>query len=185
MTVTTTASGVQFGPAGQSRPAAGTWRVDPAQSQASFTARFAGRSLRGSLPLTGGVLITESIEDSTARLVARTNAVSTGSPVLDRLLAGPGFLDSDAFPEISFRSELLVWVPTGWRAIGRLQVKDAEHEVACPLDVRVGDPRPGGRRRIVISSSWVIDSHWVTGQRIPALSRSIVMTCSSALEPDL
>ena len=35
------------------------------------------------------VLITEPIQDSTARLIARAGAVSTGSPVLDRLLAGP------------------------------------------------------------------------------------------------
>jgi polyisoprenoid-binding protein YceI len=64
---------------------------------------------RGRLPLTGGVLITEPIEDSAARLVARTSAVSTGSTVLDRLLAGPGFLDAGSFPEVSFRSERLVW----------------------------------------------------------------------------
>jgi len=45
--------------------------------------------VRGRLPLTGGVLIAEPIEDSAARLAARASAVSTGSPVLDRLLAGP------------------------------------------------------------------------------------------------
>jgi hypothetical protein len=38
--------------------------------------------------------------------------------VLGRLLAGPGFLGAGACPEISFRSELLAWVPTGWRAAG-------------------------------------------------------------------
>ena len=75
--------------------------------------------MRGCLPLTGEVRITGPIGDSTARLAARTSAVSTGSPVLDRLLAGPAFLDARAFPEISFRSELLVWVPAGWRAVGR------------------------------------------------------------------
>jgi hypothetical protein len=67
--------------------------------------------------LSGVVLITEPIEDLTTRLAARAGAVSTGSPVLDRLLAGPGFLDAAAYPEISFRSELLAWVPAGWRAV--------------------------------------------------------------------
>ena len=38
--------------------------------------------------------------------------------MLDRLLAGPGFLDAGAYPEIRFRSELRAWVPTGWRAAG-------------------------------------------------------------------
>jgi hypothetical protein len=42
------------------------------------------------------------IEDSTEWLAARASAVSTGPPVLDRLLAGHGFLDAAAYPEISF-----------------------------------------------------------------------------------
>ena len=111
--------------------------------------------------------------------------MSTGSTVLDRLLTGPGFLDAGAFPEGSFRSERLGWVPAGGRAVGRLQVKGAEHELACLLDLQVGDPHAGDGPRIVITSSWVIDSRWVTRQWIPALGRRIVMTCSSSLEPDM
>jgi polyisoprenoid-binding protein YceI len=182
--VTTTTPGMQLPPGGQPRLAAGSWRVDPAQSQASFAASVLGRPVRGRLPLSGGVLITEPIEDSTARLIARAGAVSTGSPVLDRLLAGPGFLDAAAFPEISFRSELLACFPAGWRAAGRLQVKNAEHELACYLALHLGGTRPDGSPRILITSSWVIDSRWITRQWIPGLARRIVMTCSCSLEPD-
>jgi len=185
MPVTTTTPGIQIKPGEQPRLAAGSWRVDPAHSHASFAARVAGHTVRGRLPLTGKVIITEPIEDSTARLAARTNSVSTGLPVLDRLLAGPGFLDAGAFPEISFRSELLVWVPAGWRAVGRLQVKNTEHELACQLDLDLPGTRPGNLPRIIIASSWVIDSRWVTSQWVPALSRRIAMTCSFFLEPDM
>ena len=109
---------------------------------------------------------------------------------LDReLSAGRGaaasFLDAKAFPEIGFRSELLAWVPAGWRAVGRLQVKDAEHELACRFDLRLDDLRPGGPPGLKVASSLVIDSRWVTRQRIPALGRGIVMTCSLFLEPDM
>ena len=156
--MTATMPGHQFLPAGLPRLAVGSWRVDAGRSHASFAARAAGRSVRGHLPLTGRVLITDPIEDSTARLAARTSAVSTGSPLLDRLLAGPGFLDAGAFPEISFRSELLAWVPAGWRAVGRLQVKDTEHELAsrsiCALMTcsqadrsASGSPAPGSSTR--------------------------------------
>ena len=179
--MTTTTPGMRLPPGGQPRLTAGGWRVDPAQSYASFAASVVGRPVRGRLPLSGEVLITEPIEDSTARLAARAGAVSTGSPVLDRLLAGPGFLDAAAYPEISFRSELLVWVPAGWRAVGRLQVKDTEHELACQLSLHPGDTRPGGPR-IIIAGSWAIDSRWVTSQRIPALGHRIVMACSCLLE---
>ena len=106
--MSTTMPGQRFLPAGLSRRTAGSWRVDPARSQASFAARVAGRPVGGRLPLSGQMLMAEPIEDSTVRLAARTSAISTGSPWLDRLLAGPGFLDAAAFPEISFRSELLL-----------------------------------------------------------------------------
>ena len=183
--MTTMTPGMQLPPGGQPRLAVGSWRVDPARSHASFAARFAGQPVRGRLPLTGEVLITEPIEDSTARLLARASAVSTGSPVLDRLLAGPGFLDAGAFPEISFRSERLAWVPAGWRAVGRLQVKNAEHELACHLVLHLGGTRPDGSPRILITSSWLIDSRWITRQWIPGLGRRIVMTCSCSVEPDM
>ena len=180
-----TTSDHRFLPAGLPRLAVGSWRVDPARSHASFAARAAGRPVLGRVPLTGRVLITEPIEDSTARLAARTSAISTGSPWLDRLLAGPGFLDAGVFPEVSFRSELLAWVPAGWRAVGRLQVKDTEHELACRFDLRLGDQQPGGPQRVGVAGSWVIDSRWVTRQRIPALGRRVMMTCSLSLAPDM
>jgi hypothetical protein len=183
--VTTTTPGIQLPPGERPRLAAGSWRVDPAQSHASFAASVVGRPVRGRLPLTGRVLIAEPIENSTARLVARSGAVSTGSPVLDRLLTGPGFLDAGTFPEISFRSELLAWVPAGWRAVGLLRVKNVEHELACVLDPHLGDTRPDIPPRITIGSSWVIDARWITRQWIPGLARRIVMTCSFSLEPDM
>jgi YceI-like domain len=175
---------IQLRPVRQPLPAAGIWRVGRANSYASFAAQLAGRHVRGRLPLAGHVQITEPIEESTARLTARTGAVSTGSSVLNRLLAGPGFLDARAYPEISFQSDLLVRVPDGWRAVGRLQVKNAEHELACQLGARIAGSRAGSTPRLVIACTWVIDSTWVTRQRIPALGRRIAMTCSFQLDPD-
>lgn len=166
-----------------SRLTTGSWQVTPSDSHALFAARLAGRRVRGRLPLAGHVVITEPVEESTALLTARTSAVSTGSPVLDRVLGGPAFLDAQAYPEISFRTDLLAEVPTGWRAAGRLQVKDAEHELACEFGVHLGDARPGGAPDLVIACSWVIDSAWITSQRIPALSRRIEMSCSFRLCP--
>ena len=185
MLVTTMRPGIQVNPSAQRRPAAGDWRVDPARSYASFAVRAGGQTVRGRLPLTGRVLIAEPIEDSTAWLAARARQVSTGSHVLDLQLAGPGFLDAGAFPEISFRSELLAWVPTGWRAVGRLQVKGTEHELACRLDLGHGGEPLDDSPRLRVTSSWAIDSRWVTSQWIPGLSRRIPMVCSFLLEPDL
>lgn len=181
----TTTPDMQLRSGEQLLPAIGVWRVSPADSHASFAARLAGRNVRGRLPLAGQVQIAKPIEESTARLTARTSAVSTGSPVLNRLLAGPTFLDARAYPEISFEADMLVWVPAGWRAVGRLQVKNAEHELACQLGLQLGDSPPGSTPRLVIACTWVIDSSWVTSQRIPALGRRIAMTCSLRLDRDM
>jgi polyisoprenoid-binding protein YceI len=183
MTVTTTPD-IQLKPGEQPRLTTGSWQVGPEDSHASFAARLADRRVRGRLPMTGQVLITDPIEESMVWMTASTGGVSTGSPVLDRVLAGPAFLNARAYPEISFRSDLLVWVPAGWRAVGRLQVKDAEHELACQFGVHL-DTAPGGTPRLVIACSWVVDATWVSSQRIPALGRRIAMTCSFHLDPDM
>jgi hypothetical protein len=163
--------------------ATGSWRLAPADSFVSFTARLPWRRVRGQLPLTGQVLVTDPVEDSRALLTASTCAVRTGSPVLDRLLAGPAFLDAHNYPDVSFRSELLIWVPSGWRAVGRLRVKNNDHELACQFGLQFGHSTPGDVPRPVVTCRWVIDSAWVSGQRIPALDRRIEMACSFRLEP--
>jgi polyisoprenoid-binding protein YceI len=168
----------------------GSWRVDAARSYASFSARVAGGPVRGRLGLTGRVRIAQPIEDSEARLTARAGTLSTGSALLDQLITGPGFLDADSFPEISFQAELLVCVPAGWRAVGQLRLKGAERPLACQLDVVPGvRPADGlaasGLAGMTITSRWALDSRWVTRQRIPGLGRRIVMGCSVALAPGL
>lgn len=177
------ASGSQLQPAGQPGLVTGHWRVDPDQSRVLFAARVAGQPVHGHLPMTGWAEIAEPIEGSTAELAALTSAVSTGSAVLDRVLAGPGFLDAANFPEIRFRAELLVQVPSGWRAVGHLRIRDAEHELACLLTVRPGEPQPGGPACFILASTWVLDARWVTSHWVPGLSRRIAMTSCARLEP--
>jgi hypothetical protein len=80
---------------------------------------------------------------------------------------------------------MLAWIPAGWRAVGRLQVKGTEHELACRFDLRLNDLRPGYPPRLKVVGTLVIDSRWITRQWIPALDRRIEMTCSSSLEPDV
>lgn len=160
---------------------AGSWRVDPARSSASFTSRVAGRSVRGLLPLSGAAYVSPAVEDSSAELYAETGALRTGSAVLDRVLASPGFLDAETHPRIGFRSEMLVCVPTGWRALGQLWVKGTEHPLMCELDADLRHQQPG-RPAMIITTRWVIDPTWITTQRVPMLSGRVAMNCSVTLE---
>lgn len=159
----------------------GSWRVVSSRSSASFIARVAGRPVRGCLPLCGGAYVSASLEDSVAHLYAATGALHTGSAMLDRLLAGPRFLDSETHPDISFRSETLVCVPTGWRAVGRLRIKGTDHPLVCELEADLHDQQHASAAT-TIKTRWVIDSTWITTQRVPMLGRRIVMSGSLAVE---
>ena len=182
MTATPSASPPAIWSSGRPPLAAGGWRVDPDQSYAAFDARIAGGPLRGSLPLAGQVLIGPLAGESSAWLTARARFLSTRSAVLDGLLTGPGFLDAGAFPEITFRTGRLTSVPAGWRATGQLQVKSAEHALACQLGLAPASRQPAAPGVTVISR-WALDARWVTRQRIPGLRRRITMTCSITLSP--
>ncbi len=179
--MTTQTSSIDPGSRAGSPVPVGSWRVDPARSSAAFRTGLAGRRVEGRLPLIGGAVVTPSLEDSTAELVAMTEGVRTGHGLIDGLLASPNFLDAEAFPAIVFRSDLLVRVPTGWRAVGLLRVKGTDHPLACELDV--APSRLGARAaRVRLTTRWVIDSSWITTQRIPGLSRRIAMTCAVELD---
>jgi polyisoprenoid-binding protein YceI len=158
----------------------GAWRVDPSRSEALFTARLAGKRVRGRLPLARQAVVAAPIEDSAAHLVATTETVRTGSARLDHLLAGPGFLDAKVFPEISFRTQMLVQVPTGLRAVGQLQLKGIERTVVCEL-VPPRHVQPDDTA-MTFTSFWVIDSTWITARLVPTLSRRIAMSCLIGLE---
>jgi polyisoprenoid-binding protein YceI len=162
---------------------AGDWYVDPVRSHASFTARVAGTSVRGRLPLAGAVTVAPSVEGSKAQLVAVTSAVDTGNRMLDRMLAGPGFLDAEEHPTINLRLRRLVRVPTGWRALGQMQVKGVEHPMECELKGDLGqEQQPGCDTAVTLRTRWVLDSTWITGRRVPAMSRRVVMSCTVVLD---
>jgi polyisoprenoid-binding protein YceI len=181
--MTAPTSDIRFAGQDPSAVPVGNWLVDPVRSHASFTARAAGRSVRGCLPLTGAVSVAASFEDSTAHLTAMADEVSAGNRMLDRLLAGPGFLDTEVYPTISLRSQMLVCVPTGWRAVGQLQVKGIEHPIVCELEADLRPKHPqAGVAAMTLTTRWVLDSTWITTQRVPTLSRRIAMNCSVVLD---
>ena len=65
------------------------------------------------------------------------------------------------------------------------ECQGTEHELACQLDLHLGGTRPDGSPRILVAGSWIIDSRWITSQRIPALGRRVLMTCSFSVQPDM
>ena len=160
----------------------GAWEVITQRSSVFFTTRVAGLAVEGNFPLSGAVLLGPSLDDSAAYFSAMTSELRTGSGMLDMVLASPAFLDALAFPEVWFQSESIVRVPTGWRGIGALTVKDVERPVVCDFAVAV-DESPAPVRRLYLAASWAIDSEWITMRAMPKMARRIAMGCSVVLQP--
>lgn len=160
----------------------GAWEVVTPRSSVFFSVRVAGMPVEGHFPLSGAVLLGPSLDDSAAYFSAMTNELQTGSRTVDTLLAGPAFLDTAAFPEVWFQSESIVRVPSGWRGIGSLIVKEVERAVVCDFAIVV-EESAGRVRQLHLAASWAIDSAWITLQAMPKMSRRIAMGCSVVLQP--
>jgi polyisoprenoid-binding protein YceI len=160
----------------------GAWEVLADRSSVFFGARVAGIPIDGRFPLSGALLLGPSLDDSAAYFSAMTNEVQTGSRTLDSLLAGPAFLDASLFPEVWFQSESIIRVPTGWRGIGSLTLKEVERPVVCDFAIAV-DEAATLARRLYLAASWAIDSEWITLQAMPKMARRITMGCSVVLAP--
>lgn len=118
-----------------------------------------------------------------AHLTALASEVSTGNRMLDRLLTGPGFLDSESHPTINLRSQSLVWVPTGWRSLGKLRVKGIEHPIASEFEADVHPTQSHAAiATLTVRTRWVLDSTWITTNRLPTVRRRILLECVVVLD---
>ena len=67
-------------------------------------------------------------------------------------------------------------------AVGQLQVKGIEHPIVGELEA---DLRPAQRHPAIaattLTARWILDSTWITAQRVPTLNRRIAKSCSVVL----
>jgi polyisoprenoid-binding protein YceI len=127
----------------EARPAAATWRVDPAES----VARFASATLWGAVPVSGrlGALSGTLEWDGSAgrgRLDIQTAGVSTGIRPRDRHLRGSDFFAAAEHPAISFDVEQIAAEGSRFVLRGELVVRGERHAFTCSArNVESGDDR--------------------------------------------
>lgn len=85
---------------------AGTWTIDAVHSDVSFYVRHLGVSkVRGQFATFEGTIVTaEDPLESTVTTVIKTASVNTNNETRDAHVRSADFLDSDTYPEITFRS---------------------------------------------------------------------------------
>ena len=91
---------------GVSLPMAGTFRIDPAHTNAGFVAtHMMFTKVRGHFAdVSGTVTVAENPTDSVVELTINTASVTTGATDRDNHLRSADFFDVENFPVITFRS---------------------------------------------------------------------------------
>jgi len=111
---------------GKELPQPGTWQIDPAHSDISFTARHMMISkVRGQFrEFSGMIEIADAPEQSRAEVTIQAASVDTGDENRDRHLRSPDFLDVERFPQIRFRStSVRVGDDDRWALTGDLTIQ--------------------------------------------------------------
>lgn len=136
----------------------GTWTIDPAHTEASFTVRHAGISkVRGTVAVTGGTIeVSEDLTSSSVTATLDPSTISTGDANRDGHVKSADFFDVEQFGEWTFAS-------TGVRAdgedyviVGDLTIHGVTRSVELATEFGGAAVDPYGNQRAGFSASTTI-----------------------------
>ncbi|TRV80445.1 hypothetical protein FKN01_06765 [Streptomyces sp. 130] len=137
-------------------PPPGTWSLDPAHSSVGAVAQHLGiSSVHGRFTEFGGrVEISEDLQSSRVEAVIEAASIDTGNGMRDKHLRSPDFLDTDRFPEITYRSSGLTPAgPDRWTVHGELTMRGVTRPVDLDLSYLGTGPDPWGGVRAAFSAT--------------------------------
>ncbi|SRR6266487_6307549 len=128
--------------------APGTYRIDPHRSTVAFTVRelLGVIRVRGTFAVCeGGIVVADDPLRSTSHATIDAGSLRTGNRRRDKDVTAPRFLDTAAYPTMTFTTTSLASGPDGlWSLTGALTVRGITREVA--LDVTDVSAVAGGCR---------------------------------------
>ena len=144
---------------GRTVPAAGTWTIDPAHTQAEFVARhLMVTKVRGGFERLSGVIeVAEDVADSSVVVAIETASVTTGAADRDAHLTSADFFDVEQYPEIRFTSTSVEPAGDGWKLHGDLTIKDVTKPVVLDFSFLGITADPWGGTRAAFSGSTEIE----------------------------
>lgn len=143
-TATRTIEGVEL-------PAAGTWVIDPAHSSVEVVARHMMISkVRGRFATFGGRFeVGERPEDSSLEVVIDAASIQTADERRDGHLRTADFLDTEKYPEITFRSTKVEPGASGrWQVTGDLTLHGVSRPVTLDVTLEGVGEAYGGPRAV-------------------------------------
>lgn len=143
-TATRTIEGVEL-------PATGTWVIDPAHSSVEVVARHMMISkVRGRFDsFSGRIHVAEQPADSFLEVVLDAASISTGDERRDGHLRNADFLETDKYPEITFRSTRIELAKLGrWSVTGDLTLRGVTRSVTLDVTLEGVGEAYGGPRAV-------------------------------------
>jgi polyisoprenoid-binding protein YceI len=114
-----------------------TWTIDPAHSQAEFSAKHMMiTTVRGHFDGATGTIELDEDDPTSSSVVATLDAstVDTGMAQRDAHLRSADFLDVERFPTITFRSTRIEKAGGAYRIVGDLTIRDVTREVTLDAE---------------------------------------------------
>jgi len=108
------------------------WKVDPAHTVVSFTARHMMITrVRGIFPGVAGAITFDEADPASSHVEVSipTATVDTGAEKRDQHLRSADFLDSAVHPEMTFRSTAIAPAAEGWAITGDLTIRGVTRPV--------------------------------------------------------
>ncbi|MFF3735086.1 YceI family protein [Streptomyces sp. NPDC002476] len=137
-------------------PPPGAWSLDPAHSSVAAVAQHLGiSSVRGRFTeFSGRIEIADEVHRSRVDAVITAASIDTGNGMRDKHLRSPDFLDTDRFPEITYRSDGLDPAgPDRWTVHGVLSMRGVDRPVDLNLSYLGTGPDPWGGVRAAFSAT--------------------------------
>lgn len=120
-------------------PTAGWYRLDPSRSSVTFRTRhlFGLGAVTGTMAVTGGeIRVDPAAPHASVTATISAASVDTGNRRRDRDVRSAPYLDTEQYPDVSFRAESLSHTDGRWSLAGDLTVRDVTKPVTLVVEAR-------------------------------------------------
>lgn len=111
------------------------WNADATKAQVKFTVKGPFGTVHGSLSSLKSTILFDETDLSSSFIQASVDpkTISTGIKLRNRDLQKEKYLHSDDYPSINFRSEKIQKADNGYKATGKLTIKETTKSVEIPF----------------------------------------------------
>ena len=137
-----------------------TWKVDPSHTTVEFSAKhMMFTTVKGRFAdVSGTVTVNGDTPDSaTVEAVMKAESIDTRTEQRDQHLRSADFLDSAAYPDVTFRSTKIAGKRDAFQLTGDLTIRGTTHPITLDVAYEGAGKDPWGGERMGFSATGKID----------------------------